>query len=305
MSLTTESLGSPEPLPTFTVEPWADPVIDELGVDPRAPYTEKFWLPVLGPSTIWFLRRVADRLDDEPDGFDLDLADLARCLGVGVRGGRNAPILKTVDRCCRFGAARMFGRTGLAVRRRLAPLNLAQIDRLPEHLRVEHAEWLARPHAPSMGEHLREKARRLALSLLELGESPEACERQLHHWRFHPAIAFDAVRWARATHEARRDAPDAVPTEPPSTAPAASPRVAAHRHAGGPAARLAAPVSGTPLPDPVPTVAPPPGERSTRPPLPRTAPSRSSAAGGSTTEQDPPASGSAVPGDRAPAAPGD
>jgi hypothetical protein len=40
------------PLPVLNVEPWADPVVDELGVDPRAPYVERFWLPVLGPSTV-------------------------------------------------------------------------------------------------------------------------------------------------------------------------------------------------------------------------------------------------------------
>ena len=33
------------------VEPWPDPVIDELGHDPRSAYVETFWLPVLGPTT--------------------------------------------------------------------------------------------------------------------------------------------------------------------------------------------------------------------------------------------------------------
>jgi hypothetical protein len=31
------------------VEAWHDPVIDELGYDPRSSYVEIFWLPVLGP----------------------------------------------------------------------------------------------------------------------------------------------------------------------------------------------------------------------------------------------------------------
>jgi hypothetical protein len=39
------------PIPSVTVEPWPDPVIDELGHDPRSAYVERFWLPVLGPST--------------------------------------------------------------------------------------------------------------------------------------------------------------------------------------------------------------------------------------------------------------
>jgi hypothetical protein len=34
------------------IEPWLDPVIDEVGYDPRSEYVETFWLPVLGPTTI-------------------------------------------------------------------------------------------------------------------------------------------------------------------------------------------------------------------------------------------------------------
>ncbi len=169
LPLTTDTTAA---LPVLTVEPWPDPVIDELGVDPRGTYTERFWLPVLGPSTVLFLRRLADGLEDAPDGFQLDLDDVARCLGVGVRGGRNAPIMKTVERTCRFGAAQLHGRDTLAVRRRLAPLNRSQVERLPEWLQAEHAEWIARPPAGRDAEQVRERARRLALSLLELGEAP-------------------------------------------------------------------------------------------------------------------------------------
>ena len=37
--------------PCLGREPWLDPVIDELGHDPRSAYVETFWLPVLGPPT--------------------------------------------------------------------------------------------------------------------------------------------------------------------------------------------------------------------------------------------------------------
>ncbi len=98
-----------QPAPTIAVEAWSDPVIDQLGHDPRSAYVEKFWLPILGPSSVWLLRRLADGLDRHPEGFDLDLIDTAQSLGVGMRGGRNAPLLRTFERCCRFGAARMHG----------------------------------------------------------------------------------------------------------------------------------------------------------------------------------------------------
>ena len=188
-----------DPAPsTLAVEAWPDPVIDELGVDPRSGYVERFWLPVLGPSTVWFLRRVADELDRRPDGFTLDLVDTAHALGVGMRGGRNSPMLRTVDRSCRFGAARVQGPGAIAVRRRLAPLTRAQVERLPASLRTEHERWLAVPRRSTAFEQLQERARTLAVTLVELGEPSETVERELHRLRFHPALAHDAVRHALA-----------------------------------------------------------------------------------------------------------
>lgn len=204
MPLTTDPVF---PIPTVTVEAWPDAVIDELGHDPRSAYVERFWLPVLGPSTVWFLRRVADQLDREPDGFELDLVEVARSLGVGMRGGRNSPMLKTIERSCRFGAARMHGTTSLAVRRRLAPLTRAQVERLPDALQREHTIWLTRPRTSPTVEQMKERARALALSMLELGEDGEAVERQLHRWRFHPAVAHEALRWALDAHGKEGAAP--------------------------------------------------------------------------------------------------
>ena len=130
-----------EPTTIFAVESWCDPVIDQLGHDPRSAYVETFWLPILGPSSVWLLRRLADGLDRNPEGFELDLIDTAQSLGVGMRGGRNAPLLRTFERCCRFGAARMHGPTSLMVRRRLAPLTRAQTERLPQSLQARHDVW--------------------------------------------------------------------------------------------------------------------------------------------------------------------
>ena len=207
MTLTSEPVF---PTTCFSVETWSDPVIDQLGHDPRSAYVEKFWLPILGPSSVWLLRRIADGLDRHPDGFDLDLIDTAQSLGVGMRGGRNAPLLRTFERCCRFGAARMHGASSIAVRRRLAPLTRSQTERLPMTLRSEHEEWLSRPRTTQTFEHLQHRARSLALSMLQLGEDNMTIERQLHRWRFHPAVSYEALRWALAqgsTSSASLEAP--------------------------------------------------------------------------------------------------
>jgi hypothetical protein len=87
---------------TLLVVPWHDEVIDALGHDPRSYYVERFWLPVLGPSTIFLLRLLASALEAAPEGSELDLAETARRLGLGERSGRHAPIVRTVGRCVDF-----------------------------------------------------------------------------------------------------------------------------------------------------------------------------------------------------------
>ncbi|MDQ4130345.1 MAG: hypothetical protein M3133_05055, partial [Actinomycetota bacterium] len=85
--------------PEFTVlpvRPWPDPVIDSLGHDPRSPYVERFWLGVLGPSTTWLLRLLASELEANPEGFELDLAEAAQILGLGGRGGRHSPFMRSL-----------------------------------------------------------------------------------------------------------------------------------------------------------------------------------------------------------------
>lgn len=128
---------------TLHVLPWADPVLDDLGHDPRSLYVERFWVSVLGPSATLLLRRLAMGLDAAPDGFELDTVACALELGLGTRGGRGGPFWKTLDRTARFGATHRNGPV-LMVRRHLAPLTSRQVGRLPNHLQVAHHRFMAR-----------------------------------------------------------------------------------------------------------------------------------------------------------------
>ena len=184
------------PVTALTVQPWLDPVIDAVGHEVRSPYVERFWLGLLGPSSTWLLRRLVARFDDDPDGYELDLALTATELGLGARSGRHSPFLRSIDRCCRFGAAHQVDPTTLRVRRKLPPLTRIQIARLPAALQEAHAAWTDPPSPGLPVDEMRERARGLALSLLELGQDTEATERQLHRFRLHPAIAHEAVAWA-------------------------------------------------------------------------------------------------------------
>jgi hypothetical protein len=183
---------------TLTVVPWPDVVIDSLGHDPRSRYVETYWLAVLGPSTTWLLRRLAFRLEAEPGGFSLDLAETARSLGLGAKGGRHSPFVRALGRCVAFDLARPESYDSLAVRRRLPPLSRRQVLHLPRSLQQSHQRWQDAQLGPPGAEHQVRRSRQLALSLRQLGEDPEAVERQLRRWRFPPALAKGSAAWAWA-----------------------------------------------------------------------------------------------------------
>lgn len=184
------------------ISTWFDPLIDRLGHDPRSGYVEKFWLSVLGPSTVWLLRHCADVLERQPEGAEIDLAIAARRLGLGHKGGRNSPMARSILRACRFGAARASGSGCLEVRRRLAPLNRGQIERLPADLQRQHQQYVDAPLSSS-DTNTQERARRLALGLVECGDPIDAAEMQLDRWCFTPVVAAEAVNWAWDLHTRR------------------------------------------------------------------------------------------------------
>ena len=197
------TLPLPPDATTLRVDAWVDPVVDALGHDPRSTYVERFWLATLGPSTVWLLRHLAERLDAGAP-CTIDLRETAHTIGLGRHKDRPPQLLRSIDRSCTFGAARFDGERTLLVRRHLPPLSRRQVQHLPDRLQHEHDAWQAQDHAEPEVVRLRRRARHLALSLLELGESPAETERLLHHWRFHPALAHESVRWAT---EHRRDEP--------------------------------------------------------------------------------------------------
>lgn len=195
---------------TLPVRPWPDGVIDALGHDPRSAYVERFWLGILGPSTTWLVRLLANRLDASPEGFDLDLASTAQALGLGSKGGRHSPFMRALSRCCQFDVAEARPDGVLAVRRKLPPLTRRQIMRLSPELIAAHQAWQEADLQTPAHEQQRRRSRRLALSLLELGEDVEATEHQLARWKFHPTLCREAAAWAAERHGQARE-PDGDP----------------------------------------------------------------------------------------------
>lgn len=205
------------PVHSLRVRPWADPVVEAVGHDAGGKYVERFWLGVLGPSSTWLLRLLADGLNGQPEGFEIEMQTAARSIGLGMKGGQHSPFMRSLARCCQFGLARFFDERTLLVRQTVPPLSARQLAKLPESLQTEHLAWTG-PAPQSALERL-DHARRMALTLLELGDSPQEAESQLHRWQIHPAIAHAAVQWARGTQSDKEVKPAQTRTPGPRRIP--------------------------------------------------------------------------------------
>ena len=184
-------------MPTaITVMPWPDPVLDVLGHDPRSWYAETFWLPTLGPTALLLMRHLADRFEQTPEGVDLPVADTSAALGLGAKESQNSPLVRSLGRLAQFELACTEDDHTISVRRTLPPVQRRHVRRLPTLLQARHAEWVSgQSNAPV--ELARRRARRIALTLVAQGEPIDIVERALHGSGFHPALAHEAVRWAR------------------------------------------------------------------------------------------------------------
>jgi hypothetical protein len=188
-------------LGTLRVMAWRDEIVDLVGVDPRSTYVERFWLPVLGPSATLLLRRTADGLEASPEGYELDLRETSRALGLGGSAGHRSALRRAIIRCARFDLVRPLGTGTLMARRRIAPLPHRHLSKLPGSLQNDHRSWELGRRARAVDAGAR-RARLLALELVGLGEDPGRVERHLVRWGVDAGEAAAANTWARDRHRA-------------------------------------------------------------------------------------------------------
>jgi len=133
----------PTPLPPayrIKVVPWPDPVTEAAGFPTNHPYLELCWTPVLGPSSILALRRLAG-LASRPGGAEVIPAQLGADLGL-PGGGVNASLSRTLTRLCQFGMARWTDADTLAVRVAVPPLPTRRLGRLGRAPMAAHRRFM-------------------------------------------------------------------------------------------------------------------------------------------------------------------
>ena len=130
--------------PQLRVIPWIDNAVDSSGYDVNDPYIEMFWLPVLGPTATWLYRRLVSGILHDTSGYTVNMAELARGIGVAYTEGRHNPFARALHRCVMFGVAQQVAlhpvRT-VSVRRALPVLPARHLARLPHPLQIAHHDW--------------------------------------------------------------------------------------------------------------------------------------------------------------------
>ena len=127
--------------PVVPVTRWVDPLVDRIGFDILDPYVEIAWLPVIGPSATWMLRRLHSWLPDDSTRIEVDLSELGLLLGLGHGVTPCSSVQRTMDRLVRFGLAEWSG--VLRVRGSVPPLSDRQLARQPAWVREAHAVMVA------------------------------------------------------------------------------------------------------------------------------------------------------------------
>lgn len=161
--------------------------------DVRSQYVETFWLPIIGPSSTLLLRKLAGLFDMNPHGFSIEPAELSAEIGLGSKLSRRSPFMRTLQRLSVFQLAYQDGPV-LYVKRQIPELSHHRLIRLPLRLQELHHQYdgIEADLNPQRGQQLK-RARRLAQTLADLGDSRFEIETQLAHWQFHPAVVWDAV----------------------------------------------------------------------------------------------------------------
>jgi hypothetical protein len=177
---------------TVMVVPWHDPIVDAVGYDVRSSYVELFWLNVLGPTATWTLRRLVSGLDRYPLGYELDLGETASMLGLAYSAGTSNSFARALQRCALFGLSHAVPGDALAVRRRVPPVALRHVARMPVALQAMHRQWVVRECTLND----LERGRSLAEAMIAAGDDPELVERQLLAVGVSPAAAIEATSLA-------------------------------------------------------------------------------------------------------------
>lgn len=104
---------------------------DGTGYDARSDYVELFWLPTLGPTPTWLLRRLRALTEGYAGEIDVDTAELAASIGIP---GPAKKLRHALDRLAAFNLGWWETDGSFAAVRRVPALSRKAAERLPKPL---------------------------------------------------------------------------------------------------------------------------------------------------------------------------
>ena len=99
-------------------------------------YVEMLWLPVIGPSATWMLRRLGVWAMACPQGTPVALPELSEAIGLGGSSGSGSSVQRTMRRLVMFGLARWNGVLEVAV----------EVPTVPDRQLMRMSAGLVRAH---------------------------------------------------------------------------------------------------------------------------------------------------------------
>lgn len=118
----------------ITIGPLEDLTVERVGWHLEHEYVETFWLPVVGPTALVFLRKWGRVLRQVP-AWTIEKETLAKSLGIGMPA-----LFKMLDRMPGFHLAQWEADdySYMSIRRALPNIPEAKLLRLPDTLQVAH-----------------------------------------------------------------------------------------------------------------------------------------------------------------------
>ncbi len=117
---------------------WTDPPGGGIGVDPRSPYVDHFWVPAIGPVAVCMAQLLIRTVNRESAGLVVALTDLATRLGVGVGETGLAALGEALHALEAAAVVQLAEDGSVLVRSELPYLGPTELAHLPQTLRATH-----------------------------------------------------------------------------------------------------------------------------------------------------------------------
>jgi hypothetical protein len=195
---TTQPTVSPPSLVSepLTVYPWTQPRFEQWGHHIHSDYVERFWLPVLGPSSIVLARHIGANFDEGGTAYECDTHTMAASIGTSP-----SQLVRVIHRLVSFGQATYNpgSRRILALRTHWAPLSAHSIKRLPAHLAELHRETETDAEATHYSTRTERAIWRLVLGAHANGTSLTDLDALLRQRGCEQGLRVELIDWCRQT----------------------------------------------------------------------------------------------------------